>query len=382
MYTNLNRRNWIKSSLALTAGLLATSSLAEKLMAAPVSLAEMGMLNRTPLFVNGIVRLNANENPYGPSEKAKAAVLQMVSEGNRYPFAAMDEFKKLLAATEGVAPEYIHLGAGSGELLCQTGVAFGLEGKSVMSAFPTFPMLMNYAEMMSATWQKINLNDALEHDYQAMASGITADTKLIFICNPNNPTGTLVDPMIVERFCEEASKKATIYADEAYLEFSEPAQQHSMVGLVKQGKNVIVARTFSKIFGLAGLRVGYIVAHPDMIKRLAKFNDDFSISQTSLAAAKACVGDEDFMRLTRTKNAVARKVLTDYLDRKKIMYGKSITNFVFFPAPREGKTILTSMEQKGFLIRIWDYKDREWCRVSIGTQDEMTRFVKAFDAII
>lgn len=382
MNTNLNRRNWIKSSLALTAGLVATSSLTEKLMAAPVSHAEKMMLNQSSPLLNGAVRLNANENPYGPSEKAKAALLQLLSEGNRYPFAAMDEFKKMLANKEGVAPEYIHLGAGSGELLCQTGVAFGLEGKSVMSSFPTFPMLMNYAEMMKATWQKINLNDALEHDYEAMASGITPDTKLIFVCNPNNPTGTLVDQMVVERFCEEASKKATVYADEAYLEFLEPSQQHSMVGLVKQGKNVIVSRTFSKIFGLAGLRVGYIVAHPDMIKRLSKFNDDFSISQTSLAAAKACIGDEDFMKLTRTKNIVARKVLTDYLDKKKIMYGKSVTNFVFFPAPKDGKTILKSMEEKGFLMRIWDYKNSEWCRVSIGTQDEMIRFVKAFDEIV
>jgi histidinol-phosphate aminotransferase len=381
MNTNLNRRNWIKSSLALTAGLVATSSLTEKLMAAPMSRAEKMMLPKTSSLLNGAVRLNSNENPYGPPEKAKAALLQLLSEGNRYPFAAMDEFKKMLAAKEGVAPEYIHLGAGSGELLCQAGVAFGLEGKSVMSSYPTFPMLMTYAESMKATWQKIDLNDALEHDYQAMASGITSDTKLIFVCNPNNPTGTLVDQMVVERFCEEASKKATIYADEAYLEFLEPSQQRSMVGLVKQGKNVIVSRTFSKIFGLAGLRVGYIVAHPDMIKRLAKFNDDFSISQTSLAAAKACVGDEDFMKLTRTKNAVARKVLTDYLDEKKIMYGKSVTNFVFFPAPKDGKTILTTIEQKGFLMRIWDYKNREWCRVSIGTQDEMMRFVKAFDEI-
>ena len=218
-------------------------------------------------------------------------------------------------------------------------------------------------------------------DYDALASAVKADTRLIFICNPNNPTGTLVDPQKVSSFCEEVSKKMPVYADEAYLEFLEPDRQISLISLVRKDLNVIVSRTFSKIYGLAGLRIGYLVAHPDLIKRVAKYAGDFPVSQTAIAAAQASLGDIEFMKLVRTKNAEARAVLTNYLEQHKVAYGKSLTNFVFYPSPRDGKTILSKMEEKGYLMRIWDYQQREWCRVSIGTLEEMKGFVKAFDEV-
>ena len=381
MKNQLNRRDWLKSTLALTAGFTMTSSLASQLMASPMSKAEERFRQshtKTPLFT----KLNFNENPYGPSEKAKQAIIQSLSQSNRYAVQELDELKALLAKKEGVTPDYIHVGAGSGDILCQTGVTFGLEGGSVMSAFPTFSLLMNFAEIFKATWHKVNLNERLEHDYEAMASAIRSDTRLVFICNPNNPSGTLVDPQKVKAFCEEVSKKVPVYADEAYLEFLEPAQQISMVDLVKKDMNVIVSRTFSKIHGLAGLRVGYVIAKPELINRIASYQHDIPVSTGSIAAAKACLGDEDFMKLTRTKNLEARAILTNYLDKSKISYGKTYTNFVFFPAPKDGNTILTKMEEKGYLMRIWDYQDREWCRVSIGTMEEMKGFVKAFDEVV
>jgi histidinol-phosphate aminotransferase len=381
MKNQLNRRDWLKSTFALTAGLTMTSSLASQLMASPVSKAEELFIqsnNKIPL----LAKLNFNENPYGPSEKAKQAIIQSLSQSNRYAVQELDELKALLAKKEGVTPDYIHIGAGSGDILCQTGVAFGLEGGSVMSAFPTFSLLMNFAEIFKATWHKVNLNDRLEHDYEAMASAIKSDTRLIFICNPNNPSGTLVDPQKVKAFCEAISKKVPVYADEAYLEFLEPAQQISMVELVRKDMNVIVSRTFSKIHGLAGLRVGYIIAKPELINRISSYQHDIPVSAGSIAAAKACLGDEDFMKLTRTKNLEARTVLTNYLDQRRISYAKTYTNFVFFPAPKAGNVILTKMEEKGYLMRIWDYQEREWCRVSIGTLDEMKGFVKAFDEVI
>lgn len=381
MKNQLNRRDWLKSTFALTAGFTMTSSLASQLIASPMSKAEELFVqsnNVLPL----LAKLNFNENPYGPSEKAKQAIIQSLSQSNRYAVQELDELKALLAKKEGVTPDYIHIGAGSGDILCQTGVAFGLEGGSVMSAFPTFSLLMNFAEVFKATWHKVNLNDRLEHDYEAMASAIKNDTRLIFICNPNNPSGTLVDPQKVRAFCEEVSKRVPVYADEAYLEFLEPAQQVSMVELVKKNMNVIVSRTFSKIHGLAGLRMGYIIAKPELINRIANYQHDIPVSTGSIAAAKACLGDEEFMKLTRTKNMEARAVLTSYLDQKRISYGKTCTNFVFFPAPKAGNIILTRMEEKGYLMRIWDYQEREWCRVSIGTFDEMKGFVKAFDEVI
>jgi histidinol-phosphate aminotransferase len=381
MKNSISRRDWFKSTLAITAGMTITPALVNTLMAAPVSDAERAYFGLSKL--NGTkVRLNSNENPYGPSEKAKKAVVQSLTVGNRYAFNEMEELKKLIATKEGVDPSYILLGAGSGELLCQTGIAYGLDGGRVLSAYPTFPLLMNYAQMMNVEWDKVDLNEKLEFDYEKLLSAIKSDTRLVFSCNPNNPTGTVVNIDTVKSFSEEASKKTLVYADEAYLEFLEPAQQKSMVSLVERVPNLIVSKTFSKIYGLAGLRVGYIVAHPDVLKKVGKYGDTISVSQTAIAAAKASLGDEDFMKMTREKNTVARKVLTDYLNSKKIFYSKSVTNVLLFPAPMDGKTILAKLEEKGYLIRVWDYQEKEWCRVSIGTVDEMKGFIKAFDEVI
>lgn len=375
MKTQLSRRDWFKSTVALSAGFALSSSLVDKLMAAPMGKAEANFQIKG---LSGKVRLNSNENPYGPSEKARQGIIQILSEANRYPFTSIEDFKILLAKKEGVTPDHIHVGAGSGDLLCQAGTTFGIEGGRILSCYPTFPLLMSYSQVFNAKWDKVDLNEKLEYNYEALASAIKNDTKLIFICNPNNPTGTLVDAQKVKSFCEEVSKKVPVYADEAYLEFLEPSLQVSMVDLVKKGLNVIVSRTFSKVYGLAGMRIGYLVAKPELIRQISKYGGDFPYSQTAIAAATASLGDEAFMAMVRSKNEVARKVLTDYLDQHKVMYGKSYTNFVFFPAQKDGKTILSKMEERGYLMRIWDYQQKEWCRVSIGTEDEMKGFVKAF----
>lgn len=381
MNKSINRRDWFKSTLALTAGFAISPALVNSLMAGPVSQAEREFYKSARLN-GGKVRLNSNENPYGPSEKAKKAVLEILTEGNRYAFAEMAELRNLIAEKEGVDPSFVMLGAGSGELLVQTGIAYGLEGGRVLSAYPTFTLLMNYAQQMNATWDKVDLNEKMEFDYQKLLSAIKSDTRLVFSCNPNNPTGTVVNAEVVKSFCEEASKKTLVYADEAYIEFLEPTQQKSMVSLVQRTPNLIVSKTFSKVYGLAGLRIGYIIGHPDVLKKVGKYGDTISPSQTAIAAAKVSLGDEEFMKMTRDKNAIARKVLTDYLDKKKFTHGKSVTNVVLFPAPKDGKTILTQLDEKGYLIRIWEYQGKEWCRVSIGTEEEMKGFIKAFDSVI
>ena len=374
-----NRRDWLKSTLALAAGVQLSASLVQSLMAAPVSETESNFFLNYPAAAFKI-RLNANENPYGPSEKARKAIQEILNEGNRYPFDAVAELKEILAKKEGVTPDHIALGSGSGELLCMAGAAFGVEGGSVLSGFPTFPMLMNYAEVFQARWDKVNLNEQLEFDYNALASRVKSDTRLVFICNPNNPTGTLVDPNVVKSFCEEVSKRVTVYSDEAYLEFLDPQLQVSMVELVRQGKNVVVSRTFSKIYGLAGLRIGYVIAKPDLIRKMARYQMSMP-SQTAIAAAKASLGDEAFMALTRNKNAEARQHLTHFLDTKKYFYGKSHTNFVFFEPKSSALQIMNSLGEQGIGIRTWDYQNKQWCRISIGTLEEMKLLTKVLDQI-
>ena len=376
-----NRRDWLKSTLSIAAGLPISMSLSEQLMAAPVSDIERQHLGK--FRAPGIkIRLNSNENPYGPSEKAKHALQQIIVDGNRYAFDVQEEMKAILANKEGVTPAHVAIGAGSGDLLCQAGAAFGVEGGRIISAFPTFPLLMNYASTFRATWDKVNVNDKLEHDYDALAARVTYDTKLVFVCNPNNPTGTLVDPVRVKQFCEDVSKKTTVYVDEAYLEFLDPKDQISMVDLVKSDANVVVSRTFSKIYGLAGLRLGYVVGRPDLIKKIDKYHMGIANNQPALAAAKASLGDTAFMETCRKKNAEARRHLTDYLDKKGIWYAKSYTNFLFFRATLDAASVLSKLAERGIGIRVWDYNDQQWFRVSIGTLDEMKTFTKAFDAMV
>lgn len=377
-----SRRDWLRAAIGVTAAIpFGSSLLSQQLMASPMSEIERQLWGKASESALKI-RLNANENPYGPSEKAKLAIQQAAAQGNRYTMDVQEELKIMIAKKEGVTPAHVSIGVGSGALLCEAGMAFGLEGGKILSAFPTFPLLMTYAQAFRTTWDKVDLNDKLEIDYEAIASRVTAETKLVFVCNPNNPTGTLVDPGIVRSFCEEVSKKVTVYVDEAYLEFLEPAQQISMVELVRKDQNVVVSKTFSKIYGLAGLRIGYIIGKPEVVAKIAKFQMGIPNNQTAIAAAKASLGDEAFMKLSRDKNAEARAHLTNYLDKKGIFYGKSYTNFVFFPAKADAAQVLSKLETRGIGIRLWDYKGQQWYRVSIGTIDEMKTFTKAFDELV
>lgn len=382
MKTTLSRRNWFRSSVALGTGLAFTPALIDSLMASPLSEAER-LHNFTSPVADQLIRLGSNENPYGPSPKAREALKAIIREGNRYAYNPANQLKEAIAKKEGITVDHIMLGAGSSELLCLAGMSVGLEGGAVLSAFPVFRLLMDYAAKFNARWDKVNLDENLVHDLQGLASAMQPDTKILFLINPNNPTGTVADAATYKSFCEEMSKKTLVFADEAYLEFLEPAEQKSMIELVKQGnQNIIVSRTFSKVYGLAGMRIGYAIAHPDVIKKMSQKQIWGSLNQAGLAAAQASLGDEEFMAYTRKKNAEARQHLFNYLDSKKWPYGKSRANVVFFPAPKDGKTILDETKAKGFEIRVWDYLDKEWCRVSIGTLDEMKAFTKMFDTII
>jgi histidinol-phosphate aminotransferase len=375
------RRQWLKSALAAGAALPLSLSLADQLMAAPVSRAER-LHGIEPLMNGKMVRLGSNENPYGPSEKARKAIIESMSEGNRYAHGVAQELRNTIAKREGVAPENVLVGCGSSELLCLAGMTAGLEGGAVLSAYPTFRLLMDYAAKFNARWDKVDLDANLVHNLEGMASAMKADTKMIFVVNPNNPTGTILDTDKLKSYCVEMAKRSTVFVDEAYIEFLDQPDTKSMIHLVKQGHNVIVSRTFSKVYGLAGLRIGYLIGQPDALKKMAEKQIWGNNNQAGLAAAKTSLEDQDFVAFTKRKNAEARQHLFTYLDSKKWFYGKSHANVVLFPAPKDGKTILEQTEKRGFQIRVWDYQDKEWCRVSIGTLEEMKAFTKAFDEVI
>jgi histidinol-phosphate aminotransferase len=375
------RRQWLKSALAAGAGLPLSLTLANQLMASPVSRAER-LHGIEPVTSGKLIRLGSNENPYGPSPKARKAIIESITEGNRYAHDVARSLRDVIAKQEGIDPDHVLMGGGSSELLCLTGMAVGLEGGSVLSAFPTFRLLMDYAQKFKARWDPVNLDEYMVHNLEAMASAVKDDTRIIFVVNPNNPTGTVLDNTNLRNFCIEMAKKATVFVDEAYIEFLDQYEKQTMASLVKEGHNIIVCRTFSKIYGLAGLRIGYMMGQPDTLRKISARQVWGNNNQAGLAAAKASLEDYEFVAMTRKKNAEARQHLVTYLDSKKYWYGKSVTNVVFFPAPKDGKTILEETEKRGFQIRVWDYNDKEWCRVSIGTLEEMKAFTKAFDTVV
>ena len=203
-----------------------------------------------------LAKLNANENPYGPSPKVVQAISGSASMGNRYGHGDAATLIRMIAEKEGVTPDHIMMGPGSSDLLEKTAFVQFRNGGNIVSADPAYMSIMNTAQSMGASWKPTPLTLDFQHDLDAMAKEVDADTKLVYICNPNNPTGSITDPAKLRAFCAETSEKVPVFVDEAYLEFLDNPDANTVVGLVAEGKDVIVARTFSKIHGMAGLRIG------------------------------------------------------------------------------------------------------------------------------
>jgi histidinol-phosphate aminotransferase len=376
----INRRNWLRSSLVLGAGaaLSPTALLANS----------QGYNKFTGEYefdgkANGLkAKLNANENPYGPSAKAVEAFKQAAVNGNLYPFEYAEEVKAIIAKEEGVSAEQIFLGSGSSEILTMTGLAFGADKGALMSAFPTFRTMLDTAVGIGGAWQQIPLDSELKHDLPAMKSGITNDTKLVYICNPNNPTGTVVDSGELRKFCTEVSTKVPVFVDEAYTDFMDDPNDVSMIDLIHDGQNIIIARTFSKIHGMAGLRIGYGIAQPDTAKMITAYATRLiTVSGPSLHAAMASYKDEEFKKMCKTKNKAARDYTFQALQGLGFSPVASNTSFMIFTIKMKPEKYLARMEDKGVGVRSWVFEEKVWCRVSIGTMDEMKTFIGTLEEV-
>ena len=255
----INRRNWLRTA-GLSTGMLMlgnTSAFA---------------LNQSEeLFFNDeLIMLNANENPFSPSFRIQNVISDNFDLICRYPFRIQDELIDAIAAKEGVPRSYVVITGGSTEGLKAAGLIYGRDGGEIIAADPTYQSLLSYAENHGAKIHRVPLNDAMEHDLDAMANRINEKTRLIFICNPNNPSGTIIDANDMIDFCKSYDHKAVIFSDEAYYDYITEPDYPSMIELVKEGRNIIVSKTFSKVYGLAGLRVGYLIAKPEITTQLKK----------------------------------------------------------------------------------------------------------------
>ncbi|WP_047247042.1 pyridoxal phosphate-dependent aminotransferase [Maribacter thermophilus] len=393
--SKLNRRDWIRTGL-LTAGgitLLPHLGIAETTKAS-IPLDMDGNALYSPFFKEYLpekfpeeskllAKLNANENPYGPSPKAIDALKKVATKGNRYAWKELFALIDKIATKEGVEAKNIMMGPGSSDLLEKTAMVLFMDGGNVVSADPSYMSLIRVAEATGANWKPVPLKKDWSHDLKGMEAAIDKDTKLVYICNPNNPTGSLTDSKELLDFCSRVSEKVPVFVDEAYLDFLEDATKQSMVGLINEGKNVIIARTFSKIHGMAGLRVGYIVAQETTLNKIQKITrGGMGISYTSIYAALASMDDPDFQNSSRSKNAESREYVYKSLKQLGYDYVTSYTSFIIFPIEMDGKLFLEKMTEKKVGVRAFEFMGKNWCRVSMGTMDEMKIFTAALTDVL
>ena len=318
-----------------------------------------------------------NENPYGPSPAARAAVSQSISSACRYP--SDEEIAALVAAIaahEGIATDHIATGTGSGELLRALGLLYGRESGEIIAAQPTYEELTGYAQSWGATVKGVPVDAQLRHDLAAMHAALSPHTRAVYICNPNNPTGTVVPAAQIRDFVRALPAPVVAIVDEAYMDFVAPGSTGSVADLVTAGQRVIVLRTFSKIHGMAGMRYGYAIASPEIAAQLA--NACMSTPNLfAVRAARASLGDTEFLADCRRRILASRARITAELTRLKLRYAEPQGNFVFFDTGMPLARFTERMRSRNILVgRLFPPYDT-WCRITIGTEPEVTAFLGA-----
>jgi histidinol-phosphate aminotransferase len=388
MGNTISRRQLLRRGALLAGGLSFAGSLLNKVQASPVitpghtpSFPEVWTENEMIVDVPVVLkaRLNANENPFGPSDKAKKAIEEALPLSYQYPFRSMGDLVKKIADFEKVKQENILMASGSSPLLMAAALYYGKPGGNIISGDPSYADLPSKAAKMGVNWVKVPLTADFKLDLDAMEKAIDDKTGLVYICNPNNPTATVVDTAKLKAFCERVSKRVMVFVDEAYIDYLPDPQGTTLIPMVNSGSNIIVARTFSKLYGFAGLRIGYVVTQPETIAKLSLYTEaSMSISATTLAAAIASYQDREFLDAALKKTLASKDYLYEVLKKEGYTYVPSSTNFVLFPIKMDGKQFSDEMMKRGVGIRFWKFNDKDWCRVSIGRMDEMEAFAAAF----
>ena len=388
MSTTMDRRNLLKKGLLMAGGLTIAPSLLNKLAAKPLNTcysydyySDLSAVLDGPVALKA--RLFANENPFGPSPRAKQAIQDAMSQSYQYPFLFAKDFMQTIADTEGLKPENLILGAGSSEILLAAAILFSQKpGSNIISGDPSYEDLPSKAALLNTTWKKVPLTADYKLDLDAMEKAVDGNTSLVYVCNPNNPTATVLDIEKLKAFCDRVSARVPVFVDEAYIDYLDDPKANTMLGAIKNGKNIIVARTFSKLHGFAGLRVGYAFAQPAMIEKLSLYTTDFmAITATSLHAAMTSYQDKDFLKEALQKTIASKNFLYSVLKKEGYEYIPSYANFVLFPVKMDSKQFVAEMGKRGVGVRFWQFNKKEWCRVSIGRMDEMEAFAAAFKEI-
>lgn len=336
---------------------------------------------RVPAGPNDI-RISSNENPYGPSPKALAAMTDSQRVAARYPDRLEEQMIAAIAKHHGLEPENVVLGCGSGEILRIADMAFTGAGKHVIVAEPTFEAVLDYAKVTRAEAVKVPQTADFRHDLPAMAAACTDKTALVYVCNPNNPTGTVVTRDELSAFLRRVPRSAVVLVDEAYHHFVEDPRYGSASDSAGKVPNLVVVRTFSKVYGMAGMRLGYALGTKENLQAMRTHIIWNNANAAVLEAALASLDEQDHVARQRTINRETREWLCGELKKDGRAYIPSHTNFVMIDVRADVEPIIKAFRDRGILVGRKFPSMSNWLRVSIGTREQMSAFVAGLRAIV
>jgi len=369
--SSLSRRSFLQAS-AVASAAMAFRVVTEPMLAHAASPALPADHPSDTIFID------ANEHPLGPCAAARDAVIAIAPQGGRYLFKSYHAFVKQYADFVGVTPDNLAIYSGSTEPLNYTVRGFCSSRASYVAGDPSFEGGMFAAQQVNARVVNVPLTRTYAHDVKAMlAAG--SDAGVFYICTPNNPTGTLTSHSDIEYLVENKPKQSIVLVDEAYIHFCDAP---SVIDLVKAGKDIIVLRTFSKLYGMAGLRCGFAIARPDLIERLQHYAGSNPMPITAIAAASASLKDPNLVADRKRINQQTRAATFDWLARNGYSYIPSVSNCFLLDTKRPGKEVTAAMAQQGVVIgRTWPSMPT-YVRITVGTSDEMARFQQAWQKLM
>ena len=330
---------------------------------------------------HGQALLSRNENPYGPAPSAIKMIDYAAKKGAYYPDSAYPVLAGMIAERHSVDPEQVAITTGSGEALSALALMYGREGPILAPRLFWDTTALYAASLGLAEIDRVPLKDDMSIDLAAMEAKVSEETGVVQLCNPNNPTGMTYEPEAFRAAVRRMSAKAPVIVDEAYIELTGDEDKYSCVDLVREGHDVIVTRTFSKIYGMAGIRVGYAIASAENAGKLRHTAMSW-IAGTGLAAAIGSYDDEAFLAFSRGKVQEARDMVMTTLDDLGLPYLPSQTNFVYFKSGKPANTVQKAMAGKNISIRgqYMDYAD--WSRVSMGKIEDVEKFCAALPEVV
>jgi len=325
-----------------------------------------------------VIKLASNENPLGPSPKALAVLAESAATLHRYPDGGAYRLREALADRWKVTPDHVILGNGSDEILGLLARTFLSPGDEAIMADQTFVI---YKMEVTAAHGKATVIPLTQwrHDLAAMADAMTDRTKLLIVCNPNNPTGTMVTGTDVARLMERVPSHVIVVFDEAYYEYVRSTQFPESMAYVEQGRNVIVLRTFSKIYGLAGLRIGYGITTPEITNFLNRVRPPFNANSLAQRAALAALGDDEHVARSRSVNGAGMGQMTAGLRALGFEVVPSEANFLFFDVGRDGRAVFEALLREGVIVR---HIEGPMLRVTIGLEEENQAFLEALKRVL